>query len=99
MVRAAERRRRAPVLTTRPSCPRGVASVGDGLEDETLQELAVMDADGARRLGHRDDDELLLGIDPEGGAVRTAPVVVAGGAGQIRQAGFAADGEAEAEAV
>src|ERR1700752_1288738 len=79
--------------------PGAPVSVGDGLQDEGLQQLAVVRTDGAGRLGHGDDHQLFLGIDPERGAVSAAPVVVALGAGERRDARLATDGEAESESV
>src|SRR6185295_8972793 len=67
--------------------------------DELPEELAMVRAQGARRLHHEDADELLLGIDPEARPRVAAPVEIARRARDRRNAVRRAHREAETEGV
>src|SRR5207302_173418 len=75
------------------------ALVNDRLVDELLEELPVIDAQRTRGLGHEDADQLLLRINPEVGARKATPHVLAGRSGGPCEARFPPDGEAEAKGV
>src|SRR5262249_26206795 len=70
----------------------------DGLLDEAAELIAEADALGIADLDHVERDELLGGIDPEEGPGIASHSVPAPRRGDPREAGVAADLEAEAEA-
>src|SRR2546425_99392 len=68
------------------------ALLGDRLVHQAPHEVTVVSAQ--RRLHQGDHDHLLLGIGPPVGCERPRPVVVAGRAGNPREALLLADGDA-----
>src|SRR5262245_39626902 len=71
----------APIL---PSLAPGTPASGQGLVHQVAHELAIAQADEARRGRHEDHAQFLLGIHPEVGAVHPRPIVITGAAGHGR---------------
>src|SRR6267378_2110387 len=79
--------------------PRAI-SVDDRLLDELAEQLSIVVPRYAWLvLRHQDDDHLLLRVDPERGAGRASPAVLAGGSWRSVEARFLPHRESEPERV
>src|SRR5439155_19896263 len=101
------RRRLSPALPAAPREPaaravrsRASGSVGDGRLDELTEQVAVLaPPQTGRPLRHPHDHHLPLRIDPERGAGRATPAVLAGRPRHRVEARLLANGEAKPEPV